>query len=210
MNVRTIGNPRLEQIRKFVSQSRSRKSGEPFRLVYFSQVPGSYYSRAARRADFAVLAVNGPEQAKFSLRVRPHPAESIDSLREDFEAVGINSYQLSNDSLIDDLNWCDVAATTFSTALLEAAVCGRLCYWMNAGDFVFHSIRDLCNDGVGKLIRNASEWRNQVKLITELNTLPPAQVTEQLLQNLKILPQRNQSWLERLEFSPKPTPLATN
>ena len=38
----------------------------------------------------------------------------------------------------------------------------------------------------------------------------PAQVTEQLLQNLKILPQKNQSWLERLEFSPRPTPLAAN
>ena len=209
MHVRTIGNPRLEQIRMSVAQTRSRRSDEPFRLLYFSQVPGSYYDRAARRIDLAILALNDSERTQFLLRVRPHPAESIDQLRGDLESVGITDCEFSACSLVDDLSWCDVAATTFSTALLEAAVCDRLCYWISAGEHVFRSIKDLCDDGIGKSIRSATEWRDEVKLIANLNVSPPAQITEQRLQDLKIIPRTNQSWFDRLEFSPSATPLAT-
>ena len=209
VHVRTIGNPRLEQIRTSVTRPQSRNPGESFRLVYFSQVPGSYYDRGARRTDFAILALNDSERTQFSLRVRPHPAESIDQLRKDLESVGITAYEFSTDSLIDDLTWCDVAATTFSTALLEAAVCGRLCYWINAGECVFHSIKALCDDGIGKTIRSATEWRDEMTLIAQLKVSPPAQITEQLLQDLKIIPRTNQRWLGRLDFPPSTTPLAT-
>lgn len=205
VHIRTIGNPRLEQIRAAVTPPRERNPRDPFRITYFSQVPGSYYDRAARCEDFAIMAAPNPEDLPFALRVRPHPAESIDALRQDLDSVGVKSYDISNGSLLEDLSWCDVAATTFSTALLEAAVCGRLCYWMSSGEPVFRAISDLCAHGVGKRIQNANDWRNELRAIADLQAAAPALVSEQRLLTLKILPSKYETWSERLGLEPDVT-----
>jgi hypothetical protein len=205
VHVVTIGNPRLEQLRKVVAPLRERKIGDRFRLLYFSQTTGSYYNREQRRADLSILTGGGSDLTKLSLRIRPHPAEPVNLLQDDIGSAGITSWEISTGSLIGDLSWCDVSATNFSTALLEAAVCGRICYWLNSGGFVFASVKALCKDGIGKPIRSSTEWRDEIGRIARLETPAPAKVTESQLRTLGILPEKAEPWLQRLHVSQKPT-----
>ncbi|MBA3650798.1 MAG: hypothetical protein H0W66_04765 [Chthoniobacterales bacterium] len=195
--VHAIGNPRMEEIRKRVGPPRRRAKDEPFRALFFSQGPGSDYTPAMRRQDLGILA---RDQGSWHLRVRPHPTESEKLLREDLALAGLEVNEISSQSLLDDLTWSDVALTSFSTALLEAAVCGRICYWVNAQDYSIAAAQALRAQGIGGLIKSSEEWNSAIKRLLTLEMSEPEVVRKEVLLKLRIINPSGISWAQRLDL----------
>lgn len=200
VRVRTIGNPRLESIRSIVPSAPTRRPNERKNLLFFSQPPGDSYTRELRRDDLRIIGSNSDAFDLFFFRVRPHPTESLPLLKEDLKSAGLNNCELSTSSLTEDLAWCDVAATAFSTALLEAAICGRVCYWIHTGSYALFSMTELCDQGIGKWIRNAGDWNEELNRFRLSQVASPAVVTEALLRQSNILGETQRTWLSRLSF----------
>jgi hypothetical protein len=195
--VHAIGIPRLEAIRERVGPPRGRIAGEPFRLLFFSQGTSTDYSTEMRREDLGILG-SGKSEGGYVLRLRPHPLESMELLREDLRATQVEVDEWSEGSLEEDLAWCDVAATSSSTALMEAAVTHRICYWTNARADRIAAVEELWDMGVGKLLRTHEEWMEEVAAISTGTAAEPAVVSEEKLRSLRILPGENVPWSQRL------------
>jgi hypothetical protein len=198
--VRAIGNPRMETIRDAVGPPRQRVPGEPFRLLFLSQGEESPYTTAMVKADMAILAAESATRSKYVLRIRPHPREPLDVLIKVAKEIGLLVDEFSQGTLAGDLAWCDAAATPWSTALLEAAVAGRPCYWTDAGGYGFGGTGELQSDGLGLLVRNSEQWKLAVEEMFLGRVHPPAAVSERKLQELGICLPQTISWLQRLEM----------
>lgn len=200
--VRAIGNPRFESIRELVGEPRPRKAGAPFRLLFFSPgSPESPYTAEMINADMAVLAADAAVRAKFSVRIRPHPRQSLDHLAQTLREIGLHVDEVSRGTLAEDITWSDAAATTWSTALLEAAVSRRPCYWIDVGAKGFGGTEELEREGVGLSVRTAEEWAQAVDDLFSLQMRPPAVVTESTLEKLRVCLDSRVPWLKRLAFS---------
>jgi len=198
--VRAIGNPRMEAIRDGASPPRRRNPGEPFRLLFLSSGIESPYTLEMVKADLAILAARPETRAKYLLRVRPHPREVRRILHEVVRELGLKVDEYSWGTLAEDLAWCDAAATPWSTALLEAAVAGRLCYWLDAGGHGFGGTGELQRAGLGLLVRTPEAWAEAVRQCSLLQTGPPAAVSTAKLNELRICLQASPSWWERLQL----------
>jgi hypothetical protein len=198
--VRAIGNPRMEAIRNTVGRLRRRQPNEPFRLLYFSQGQESPYTMEMVKADMAILAAAPEARSKYVLRIRPHPREPFDILLKVTQELGLVVDEFSKGTLAEDLSWCDAAATPWSTALLEAAVAGRPCYWLDVGGHGFCGTGELQNAGLGLLVRNSEQWKLAVQEMFLGRVQPPAAVSERKLQALGICLPQTISWLQRLEI----------
>jgi hypothetical protein len=198
--VRAIGNPRMETIRATVGPPRPRKPGEPFRLLFFSNGEESPYTAEMVRADVSILAVPPGTRAKYNLRIRPHPREPLDALLRLVRELGLKVDEFSQGTLAEDISWCDAAATSWSTALLEAAVAGRPCYWTDAGGNGFGGTGELQKAGLGLLVRTQEEWARAVEKLFLFQTKPPAAVPKSTLNELKICLDDSVSWLQRLRL----------
>jgi hypothetical protein len=198
--VRAIGNPRMETIRNTVGPPRNRKPGETFRLLLFSSGEESPYTAEMVKADLAILVAGFATRSKYILRIRPHPREPLDVLLKVVKEIGLVVDEFSKGTLTEDVSWCDAAATSWSTALLEAAVAGRPCYWTDAGGFGFGGTGELQRAGLGLLVRNSEQWQQAAEEIFSGHVQPPAAVSEKKLQELGICFPRSVSWLQRLEI----------
>jgi len=198
--VRAIGNPRMETIRDTVGPPRQRVPGEPVRLLFLSQGEESPYTAGMVKADMAVLAADPATRSKYVLRIRPHPREPFDVLIKVVKEIGLAVDEFSQGTLAEDLSWCDAAATPWSTALLEAAVAGRPCYWTDAGGSGFGGTGELQSAGLGLLVRNSEQWKLAVEEMFLGRVQPPAAVSERKLQELGICLPQTISWLQRLEI----------
>jgi hypothetical protein len=198
--VRAIGNPRMETIRNTVGPPRDRKSGEPFRLLLFSSGEESPYTAEMVKADMAILAAESATCSKYILRIRPHPREPFDVLLKVTQELGLKVDEFSQGTLAEDVSWCDAAATSWSTALLEAAVAGRPCYWTDAGGCGFGGTGELQRAGLGLLVQTKEEWAQAVEELFLFQTQPPAVVPEATLNELRICLDDSVSWLQRLQL----------
>ena len=198
--VRAIGNPRMETIRNSVGPPRIRKPGEPFRLLFFSQGEESPYTAGMMKADMAILAAETAIRSHYVLRVRPHPREPLDALLKAIAEIGLVVDEFSQGTLAEDLAWCDAAATPWSTALLEAAVAGRPCYWTDAGGYGFGGTGELQRAGLGLLVKTKGEWAQAVEQLFLLQTKPPAAVPASTLNELRICLDEPATWIERLQL----------
>ena len=84
--------------------------------------------------------------------------------------------------------------------MLEAVVCGRYCYWINARDDDFGGARELRAAGVGNLVRTPTVWDREIKYILDLETDEAAIVSDGTLVSLAILGPETLSWTQRLEL----------
>lgn len=198
--VRAIGNPRMEAIRNTVGPPRDRKPGEPFRLLFFSQGEESPYTAGMMKADLAILAAESATRSKFILRIRPHPREPFDVLVKVIKEIGLVVDEFSRGTLAEDISWCEAAATPWSTALLEAAVAGRPCYWTDAGGHGFGGTGELQRAGLGLLVKTKEEWAQAVEELFLFQTKPPAAVPKSTLNELKICLDDPVTWLQRLQL----------
>jgi hypothetical protein len=198
--VRAIGNPRMEAIRNVVGPPRDRKPGEPFRLLLFSAGEESPYTAGMVKADMAILAAAPEVRSKYILRIRPHPREPFDVLLKVVKEIGLVADEFSQGALAGDISWCDAAATSWSTAMLEAAVAGRPCYWLDVGGYGFGGTGELQRAGLGLLVRNSEQWKLAVQEMFLGRVQPPAAVSERKLQELGICLPETISWLQRLEI----------
>jgi hypothetical protein len=198
--VRAIGNPRMETIRDTVGPPRGRKPGEPFRLLFFSQGEESPYTAVMMKADMAILAAEPAIRSQYILRVRPHPREPLDALLKAVAEIGLVVDEFSKGTLAEDLAWCDAAATPWSTALLEAAVAGRPCYWLDTGEHGFGGTGELHQAGLGLLVRDKIEWVNAVEKLFLNQAKPPALVSQSTLNELRICLDHPVSWLQRVQL----------
>jgi len=198
--VRAIGNPRMETIRDTVGPPRDRKPGEPFRLLFFSQGEESPYTAEMMKADLAILAAESATRSRYILRIRPHPREPFDVLLEAVKEVGLVVDEFSQGTLTEDISWCDAAATPWSTALLEAAVAGRPCYWTDAGGYGFGGTDELQQAGLGLLVQTKEEWAQAAEELFLFQTKPPAAVPKSTLNELKICLDDPPSWLQRVQL----------
>lgn len=199
--VHAIGNPRVEQMREAVPPTRRREPGQPFRLLFLNCGVEDPYTQEMLQQDCGILGSDLVTSAKYILRLRPHPRESAETLRRAFERWNVRVDELSRGSLAEDIGWCDAAATQCSTALLEAAVTGRACYWINARADGLCGTGELQSVGLGQLITTAEDWMNATNDMCTLRTAAPAVVTDDLLRRLKILPAQHGSWLSALGFA---------
>lgn len=198
--VRAIGNPRMETIRNTVGPPRVRKPGEPFRLLLFSAGEESPYTAEMVKADLAILAAAPEVRSKYVLRIRPHPREPFDVLLRVVKEIGLAVDEFSKGTLAQDISWCDAAATSWSTALLEAVVTGRPCYWTDAGGYGFGGTGELQRAGLGLLVRNSEQWQQAAEEIFSGQVRSPAVISEEKLQELGICFPPSVSWLQRLEI----------
>ncbi len=198
--LRAIGNPRMETIRNTVGPPRDRKPGEPFRLLLFSAGEESPYTAEMVKADLAILAAESATRSKYILRIRPHPREPFDVLLKAVKEIGLEVDEFSQGILAEDISWCDAAATSWSTALLEAAVAGRPCYWTDAGGHGFGGTGELQRAGLGLLVQTKEEWAQAVEKLFLFQTQPPAAVPEATLNELRICLDDSVSWLQRLQL----------
>jgi hypothetical protein len=198
--VRAIGNPRLEAMRNTIGPPRDRKPGEPFRLLFFSQGEESPYTAEMMKADLAILAAESATRSKYILRIRPHPREPFDALLKVVKEIGLVVDEFSQGTLAGDISWCDAAATPWSTALLEAAVAGRPCYWTDAGGHGFGGTGDLQRAGLGLLVKTKEEWAQAVEKLFLFQTKPPAAVLKSTLNELRICLDDSVPWIERLQI----------
>jgi hypothetical protein len=155
--------------------------------------------------DCKVLAVNSVTRAKYILRVRPHPRESAAVLTNIFQKQGVHIDEFSSGSLSEDLGWCDAAATQCSTSLLEAAVTGRPCYWINARSDGLLGTGELQTAGIGRLIKSGDEWADAVNDLYASRVSPPALIPEQVLEQAKIVAKTQQPWVDRLGIRMNPS-----
>lgn len=199
-SVRAIGNPRIESIRAAVSLPRPRHLGEPFRLLFLSTGIEDPYTEEMMRGDCSILALDKTDRAKYIVRVRPHPRESVAELARILQENRVTVDEFSSGSLIDDLAWCDAAATQCSTSLLEAAVAHRPCYWINARADGLCSTGDLQSAGLGQLIRTREQWMEAVEDLCALRIRPPALITDEALDRTRIVSDSRRSWLEKLHI----------
>jgi hypothetical protein len=198
--VRAIGNPRMEAIHNTVGPPRDRKPGEPFRLLFFSQGEESPYTAEMAKADMAILAAAPEVRSKYILRIRPHPREPFDVLLKATKELGLKVDEFSKGTLAEDVSWCDAAATPWSTALLEAAVAGRPCYWLDVGGHGFGGTGELQRAGLGLLVQTGEEWAQAVEELVSLRTKPPATVLASTLNELRICLDDSVPWIERLQL----------
>jgi hypothetical protein len=196
--LRAIGSPRMETMRDTVGPPRQRKPGEPFRLLFLSSGEESPYTHEMLKADMAILAAAPETRARYILRLRPHPRESRDHLRKAIREVGLIVNEYSQGSLMEDLSWSDAAVAPWSTALLEAAVAGRPCHWLDAGGYGFGGTDELQQAGIGQLVCTAGQWKEAVEKIFSGVASPPAVVSPEKLRETGICLPKSVSWLERL------------
>ncbi len=197
--VRAIGNPRMETIRDTVGPPRGRKPGEPFRLLFFSQGEESPYTAGMMKADMAILTAEPATRSKYILRIRPHPREPYDVLLRVTQKLGLKVDEFSTENLAGDISWCDAAATPWSTALLEAAVAGRPCYWTDAGGYGFGGTGELQQAGLGLLVQTKEEWAQAVEKLFLSQMQPPAAVPKSTLNELRICLDGPAPWLQRVQ-----------
>jgi len=194
---RAIGNPRIDSIRASIPPPR-RRHNEPFRLLFLNSGIEDPYTPAMMEQDCKVLAINSVTRAKYLLRVRPHPRESATVLTRIFQKHGVHIDEFSSGSLSEDLEWCDAAATQCSTSLLEAAVTGRPCYWINARSDGLLGTGELQAAGIGRLIKSSNEWADAVNDLYVSRVSPPALIPDQILEKTRIANKTRQPWLDRL------------
>jgi hypothetical protein len=154
------------------------------------------------KADMAILAAETAIRSHYVLRVRPHPREPLDALLKAIAEIGLVVDEFSTGTLAEDLAWCDAAATPWSTALLEAAVASRPCYWTDAGGYGFGGTGELQQAGLGLLVKTKEEWALAVEKLFSFQTKPPATVPASTLNELRICLDDPVSWLKRLEINP--------
>ena len=198
--VRAIGNPRLETIREMADPPRHRESSERFRLLFFSQDAETPYTAEMMRADMAILAAAPETRAKYVLRLRSHPRQLPDELLNMARELGLKVDEFSRGTLAEDISWCDAAATPWSTALLEAAVAGRPCYWTDAGGHGFGGTGELQGAGLGLLVKTEEEWAQAVEKLFLFQMEPPAVVPASTLNELRICLEGPVSWFQRLQL----------
>jgi hypothetical protein len=168
--VHSSGNPRLKRLATNVGRPRSRKPGDPLHLLYFAQVVETPYTSAQRMEDFALLDVNNFFGSNIVLRIRPHPRDSVNSLCEDLQLSGVFRYELSSNSLEDDLIWSDICASSWSTANLDAIACGRPTYWLNARNDRFAMSGAMIDAGIGSLITTPLQFKEELWKYTKLQS----------------------------------------
>jgi len=199
--VHAIGNPRLEAFIKDVGPTRRRNAKEPLRLLFLSQYPGWDFLEEMRNQVLALLKLDERTRRNCILRMRHHPNETIASLGAACEAQGLRVDEWSTGSLEDDIRWCDAAATCFSTALLEAAVCGRLCYWINPVPLISEAVAEWQKAGVGMVIPNSEVWTRAMEQAISGTVRQPASTGCEHFQKMRVLADNNESWLARLALS---------
>jgi hypothetical protein len=169
-------------------------------LLFFSQGEESPYSAGMMKADLAILAAESAIRSKYILRIRPHPREPFDVLLKVVKEIGLVVDEFSQETLAGDLSWCDAAATPWSTALLEAAVTGRPCYWTDACGHGFGGTGELQRAGLGLLVKTKEEWAQAVEKLFLFQTKPPAMVAQSKLNELRICLDDSVSWLQRVQL----------
>lgn len=145
-------NPRVLAIAKAVGTPRVLDAGESPNILFMSQGPESPYTPQMRLDDLKLLGSlvvsrNG------ALRVRPHPRENLELLKEALAKAGIQRYEFSTEGLVEDLQWSDIVGTSWSTGLLEAHACGRECYWINNQIESFPVVQELVEEGIGFIFK---------------------------------------------------------
>jgi hypothetical protein len=187
-------------VRKKVGPPRSRFKGEPFRFLFFNAGVEGQYKRNMQIDDLSILATSNDLKNRFTLRMRPHPRERIEDLKYTVNKAGLVVDEWGTGLLWEDLVWCDAAGTSLSTSLLEAAVCGRPCYWINARDDGIFRTDELRKSGLGLLVRSKGEWEKAVIDLFDSRIKPPARIPDDLLYKLKIIPAVSEPWRVRLKI----------
>jgi hypothetical protein len=192
----TIGHPRLEDIRRRVGPAHSHHDRLP-RITFFSQPSEGDYTRNLRIADWRICAAL---KGKAEVRFRAHPREDISKIITDMAAAGIDFMQISDTGLIEDLTWCDAVASSWSTASMEAAACGRGIFWTCSTPERYVASQELRDHGIGILVQSAQDWEKPLAEWQSVEWREPIRVSEARLRELGMIGDMEKSWFERLEI----------
>lgn len=152
----TIGHPRLESIRRAVGPPETHRRSPLPKIAFFSQPSEWDYSREIRSQDWQILAgLKDRAQVRFRLHPREDKATALLALQR----CGLEFVELSEHGLQEDLAWCDAVASSWSTASMEAAACGRGVFWTCSTPERYEAAQELRDHGIGVLIRSPGEWQ---------------------------------------------------
>lgn len=197
VNIRTEGHPRLEKLRREVS-IRSQRAPLP-KITFFSQPAELDYSNAERTKDWEILSsLRGKAEIRFRLHPRENPEDAIRNLL----ALKMDFVRMSDASLADDLGWCDGVASSWSTASMEAAVCGKGIFWTCSEPERYPVCEGLRKNGLGVLIQNPSDWDDYLARWANGPWGAPVVVPEARLRELGMIGQMDVPWLKRLGIEP--------
>jgi len=196
--VQAVGNPRLETLAQRVGPPRKRTSEEQLRLLFLSEYIGWAYTEEVRNQVLKLLQMDDGPRRGCVLRMRPHPNESRADLNAACQAQELMVDEWSSGPLEEDIRWCDAVATCCSTALIEASVCGRLCYWVNPVRLPYETLREWQTAGVGLVIDSRESWNQAVEQAISSTAAPPAITSQEHLRRMRVLADHDSSWLDRL------------
>jgi len=191
----TIGHPRLELIRKQVGPANAHNPMRKPRITFFSQSFDSDYPKEQRIIDFKILAgLRGHAE----VRLRAHPSETYAMLLDVQQEAQLDFASISDRGLVEDLKWCDAAASSLSTVSMEAAACGRGVFWTCQNPKPYQASQELRNNGIGVLLKEPNDWMPYLEQWKTQGWGSPVRVDESQLRELGMIGEMNKPWTERL------------
>lgn len=190
-----VGHPRLEMLREKVGSVPASDGCRMPRISFFSQPSEGDYDRDLRRRDWRILCgLKGRAEVRFRL----HPREPKQDALDDLKALGLGFVKLSEEGLAEDLIWCDAVASSWSTASMEAAACGRGVFWTCSSPENYEASQELRDAGLGVLINHAAEWDSHLDAWRDAGWSSPVVLSEARLRELGMIGDMDRSWHERL------------
>lgn len=198
-----IGHPRLEETRKQVGLPPTISPNRMPRIAFFSQPFEGDYDRGTRKCDWALLAgLEGRAEVRFRL----HPRESKADALHDLAELGLDFVTLSEAGMIEDLQWCDAVASSWSTVSMEAAVCGRGIFWTCTTPERYEASQELRDHEIGILIESHDDWAPPLcEWQTSAGWAKPIVVPDHRLRELGMIGDTDMPWIQRLNLTNSPS-----
>jgi hypothetical protein len=193
----TVGHPRLENTRTRVGSPPAHDSTRLPRIAFFSQAFDSEYPSELRAKDWRILA---GLRGKAEIRIRAHPSETVADVLKLMREAELDFAEISERGLVEDIKWCDAAASSWSTASMDAAVCERGIFWTCSNPEPYVPSQELRDHGIGVLLRNAEDWAPYLTQWFSSGWESPVTAKETLLRNLGMIGDTEKSWIERLRI----------
>lgn len=200
VRIHANGHPRLEKMRHEVSHTQTRTNRTQPRITFFSQPTEGDYTPDMRDADWNILT---GLIGKAEVRVRLHPREPVESALRSVALIGAENFKVSDAGLLQDLEWCDAIASSWSTVSMEAAACGRGIFWTCSTPERYEASQELRDHGIGVLVEKATDWDSFLETWNCHGWAEPIIVSETRLRELGMIGDMDSPWTERLGLTTK-------